>query len=266
MTMARMHNHSRDLRPSGSTAASLNDPVCGMSVRGDSPHRGTHAGVEYRFCSEGCLSKFRSEPEKYASGSAKRRSDKELRSSADYTCPMHPEVRQKGPGSCPKCGMALEPVQPALSAAQVEYTCPMHPEIVRDEPGSCPICGMALEPRTARGGAEEESPELRDMTRRFWLAALFTVPLVIIAMGDLLPGRPISQLLSMRARTMLELGLATPVCLWAAWPFYVRFVQSIRNRSLNMFTLIGLGVSVAYVYSVVAALLPDIFPLTHPLK
>ena len=98
------------------------------------------------------------------------------------------------------------------------------------------------------------------MSRRFWVAALFTIPLVVIAMGDLLPGRPISQLLSMRTRTLLELALATPVCLWSAWPFYVRFVQSIKNRSLNMFTLIGLGVSVAYVYSVIAALLPGIFP------
>jgi Cu+-exporting ATPase len=118
---------------------------------------------------------------------------------------------------------------------------------------------MALEPRAATGD-EEDNPELRDMSRRFWVAALFMVPLVVIAMGDLLPGRPISQLLSMRTRTLLELALATPVCLWSAWPFYVRFVQSIKNRSLNMFTLIGLGVSVAYVYSVIAALVPSIFP------
>jgi Cu+-exporting ATPase len=118
---------------------------------------------------------------------------------------------------------------------------------------------MALEPRAATGD-EEDNPELRDMSRRFWVAALFMVPLVVIAMGDLLPGRPISQLLSMRTRTLLELALATPVCLWSAWPFYVRFVQSIKNHSLNMFTLIGLGVSVAYVYSVIAALVPSIFP------
>jgi P-type Cu+ transporter len=135
----------------------------------------------------------------------------------------------------------------------------MHPEIVRDVPGPCPICGMALEPR-AGGGDHEDHAELRDMSRRLWLAALFTVPLVIIAMGDLLPGRPISQLLSMRTRTFVELGLATPVCLWSAWPFYVRFIASLKNRSLNMFTLIGLGVSVAFVYSLIAALLPDVFP------
>ena len=140
------------------------------------------------------------------------------------------------------------------------YTCPMHPQIVRDAPGSCPICGMALEPRTAVAAGGEESHELRDMTRRFWFAAALTVPLFILAMGDMLPGRPISHLLSMQVRTMLELALATPVCTWAAWPFLVRAIQSVKNKSLNMFTLIGLGVSVAYVYSLVAALLPGIFP------
>jgi Cu+-exporting ATPase len=119
---------------------------------------------------------------------------------------------------------------------------------------------MALEPRTSVAAEEEESPELRDMSRRFWFAVALTVPLVFIAMGDLLPGHPISRLLSMRARMFVELVLATPVCLWAAWPFYVRAIQSVRNRRLNMFTLIGLGVSVAYAYSMVAALVPGIFP------
>ena len=136
----------------------------------------------------------------------------------------------------------------------------MHPEIVRDESGSCPICGMALEPRTALGETEEENPELRDMTRRLWLAAAFTVPVVLFTMGEFLPGRPFSSWVSMRTRTLLELGLATPVCVWSAWPFYVRAVRSVVNRSLNMFTLIGLGVSVAYVYSLVAVLAPEIFP------
>lgn len=179
--------------------------------------------------------------------------------SAEHTCPMHPEVRQAGPGSCPKCGMALEPVVAAPLVQKTEWTCPMHPEVVQDEPGSCPICGMALEPRTV-AAEEEDNPELRDMTRRFWLAAAFTIPLFIVSMGDLLPGEPISRLLSERWRVLIELGLATPVCVWSAWPFYVRFVQSLNNRSLNMFTLIGLGVSVSYVYSVVAAVAPGIFP------
>ncbi len=147
-----------------------------------------------------------------------------------------------------------------MPSTKNEYTCPMHPEIVRDEPGSCPICGMALEPRDIVVDDDKPNPELTDMMRRFWLAAAFTIPLVIVAMGDLLPGEPISRMLSPKARTLLELALATPVCLWAAWPFYVRFAQSLKNKSLNMFTLIGLGVGVAYGYSVVAALAPHIFP------
>ena len=139
---------------------------------------------------------------------------------AIYTCPMHPEVRQKGPGSCPKCGMALEP----LIAENIDDS------------------------------------EYRDMLKRFWLAAIFTVPLFIISMGDLLPGKPISQILSPTVRLWLELLLATPVCLWSAWPFYIRGIDSIRRKSLNMFTLIGLGVSVAFIYSLIAAVFPDIFP------
>jgi P-type Cu+ transporter len=179
---------------------------------------------------------------------------------AHYTCPMHPEIQSLRPGNCPKCGMALEPVETPRPVSHTEWVCPMHPEIVRDEPGNCPICGMALEPRTVDAGQAEQNPELTDMSRRFWFAAALTVPLVIVAMGDMLPGRPVSHLFSMRTRTLVELVLATPVCLWSAWPFYVRAVQSVKNRSLNMFTLIGLGVSVAYVYSVIAALFPDIFP------
>jgi Cu+-exporting ATPase len=135
----------------------------------------------------------------------------------------------------------------------------MHPEIVRDAPGSCPICGMALELRAPSADAGENA-ELSDMSRRFWFSVALTVPLLGLAMGDMLPGEPVSALLSARLRTFLELALATPVCLWAAWPFYVRAVQSVRNRSLNMFTLIGLGVSVAYGYSVIATLLPGLFP------
>ena len=175
-----------------------------------------------------------------------------------YTCPMHPEVRQSVPGSCPKCGMALEPEMP-VAPVHTEYTCPMHPEIVQHQPGACPKCGMALEPRTVSEGTEE-NPELRDMSRRFWFAGGLTLPLVIIAMGDMLPGEPISSLMSPRVRAFAELALATPVCLWSAWPFYQRAVQSVLNRSLNMFTLIGLGVSVAYAYSLVAALAPSLFP------
>ena len=139
------------------------------------------------------------------------------------------------------------------------YVCPMHPQIVRDRPGTCPICGMALEPRIASAEVEE-NPELRDMSRRFWISAAISVPIMLIATGHMLLGGAIAHFVSPRVRTLFELVLATPVCVWAAWPFYVRAVASVRNRSLNMFTLIGLGVSVAYVYSAVAALLPSIFP------
>ncbi|MDH3451953.1 MAG: copper-translocating P-type ATPase [Gammaproteobacteria bacterium] len=172
---------------------------------------------------------------------------------------MDPEVRQDTPGSCPKCGMALEPETPLVPVTRTEYVCPMHPEVVQDTPGSCPKCGMALEPRTVTL-EEKDNPELRDMTRRFWFAAALAIPLLVIAMGDMLPGAPVSRLLSPGIRALLELGLATPICLWSAWPFYVRAVQSVRNRSLNMFTLIGLGVSVAFVYSTVAAVAPEMFP------
>ncbi|MFW5924599.1 MAG: copper-transporting P-type ATPase [Myxococcota bacterium] len=178
---------------------------------------------------------------------------------ARYVCPMCEGVGSDEPAACPMCGMALEPSGVPEPAKRTEYTCSMHPEVIRDEPGTCPECGMALEPRTVTR-AEEENPELRDMRRRLWLAAAFTVPLLVVAMGDMIPGRPISALISERVRVLLELVLAIPVCTWAAWPFYVRAVHSVKNRSLNMFTLIGLGVSVAFVYSLVAALFPGIFP------
>ncbi len=169
---------------------------------------------------------------------------------------MDPEVRQDHPGACPKCGMALEPEIPVLPT-KTEWTCPMHPEIVRDGPGSCPICGMALEPRTVT--VEVDNPELRDMSRRFWISLILTTPLVIGGMlMDLIP----SWKYSWPAWTMTWGGfvLATPVVLWGGWPFFERFWTSIRNRSANMFTLIGLGVGVSYLYSVVATLFPQIFP------
>src|SRR5512143_2092064 len=176
-----------------------------------------------------------------------------------FTCPMHPEVRQPGPGNCPKCGMALEPLAGAAPATKTEWTCPMHPEVVRDAPGNCPKCGMALEPRTT-AGEEEENRELRDMRRRFRVSALLTVPLFVVAMGDYIPGHPLDGIVPGRVLPWMELLLGTPVVLWGGWPFFVRGWQSILNRSLNMFTLIGLGVGVAYGYSVVAVLFPGVFP------
>lgn len=147
-------------------------------------------------------------------------------------------------------------VQKKIDAGAI-YTCPMHPEIRQKGPGSCPKCGMALEPLISENA---DDAEYRDMLKRFWLAAVFTVPLFFVAMGDMLPGKPVSQMLSPRGRMWAELLLAFPVCIWSAWPFYTRAIESIKRRSLNMFTLIGLGVSVAFIYSLVAALVPDIFP------
>lgn len=178
-------------------------------------------------------------------------------SSQTYTCPMHPAVRQSGPGQCPECGMALEPVSPP--GVQTEWVCPMHPEVVRDAPGACPICGMALEPRSV-SGEDEENPELADMRRRFLVSAVFTIPIFIIAMGDLIPGRPLDGLASARTWDWTELVLATPVVLWGAAPFFVRGWQSVTTLKLNMWTLISLGVGVAYAYSLVATVSPEIFP------
>ncbi len=183
-------------------------------------------------------------------------SQKKAEETAVYTCPMHPEVREPKPGPCPRCGMALEPETPPPVTSKTEWTCPMHPEIVRDAPGTCPICGMALEPRTP-APAEEENPELRSMTRRFWLSVVLTVPLVIIAMQEYLP---LSIKINPAVLDWTEFAIASPVVLWGGWPFFVRGWKSVINRSPNMFTLIGLGVSVSYVYSVVAVLFPDIFP------
>ncbi len=177
-----------------------------------------------------------------------------------YTCPMHPEMRREEPGSCPKCGMALEPVAPSAAATETRWTCPMHPEIVRDKPGSCPICGMALEPITITEG-EEENPELTDMTRRFRVSVVLTAPLVVIAMGHLFPGLSfIGRFVPPEYLKWAELLLATPVVLWGGRPFFVRGWQSVVTWNPNMFTLIGLGVALAYLYSIVAAFFPGLFP------
>ena len=173
-----------------------------------------------------------------------------------YTCPMHPEVRQDAPGPCPKCGMALEPVSVAAPATRTEYVCPMHPEIVRSAPGACPKCGMALEPRVV-SAAPEENRELKDMSRRFWIGVAFVVPLLLIAMGEYVIGRPV---VAASAMPWVELLLATPVVLWCGWPLLERGWASVVRMSLNMFTLIALGTLTAYVYSLVATLLPGLFP------
>jgi Cu+-exporting ATPase len=204
--------------------APVKDPVCGMTVKPTTAHRTTYDDKEVLFCSARCKEKFLANP-------------------GQYMKPAEPALVTGLP----------EPAHPA--GAKVEYTCPMHPEIVRDAPGSCPICGMALEPRmpTLETGPD---PELVDMTRRFWISVAFTLPLFAIVMSEMVG----VILLRGRTRVWIELALALPVCTWAAWPFYVRFAQSLKNKSLNMFTLIGLGVGVAFIYSLVAALAPGLFP------
>ncbi|NLG16388.1 MAG: copper-transporting ATPase, partial [Fibrobacter sp.] len=158
---------------------------------------------------------------------------------AEWTCPMHPEIIRHAPGNCPKCGMSLEPKTTMPVEGKIEYTCPMHPEIIRDKPGSCPKCGMALEPKTASMTETESNPEYDDMYKRFIVGAILTLPLLIIAMRDMIPGGGLlDTLAAARTYEWLELLLATPVVLWAGWPFFVRGVQSVINRSLNMFTLI----------------------------
>jgi Cu+-exporting ATPase len=155
--------------------------------------------------------------------------------------------------------MALEPETIAAPATRIEYVCPMHPEIVRDEPGSCPICGMALEPRTATL-EDAPNPELVDMTRRFWISAALTLPIALLALTEFLPSKPIHSRFSPHLLNWLQLIIASPVVLWGGWPFFERGWKSIVNRSLNMFTLIAIGVGTAYIYSVVATVFPDIFP------
>src|SRR4051794_34032893 len=199
----------------------VKDPVCGMDVDPNSTaHRSEHHGQTYYFCSEHCRAKFQSVPDSYLLPTA--------------------------PSAAP------------VSAEAVEWTCPMHPEIRRPGPGSCPICGMALEPVTVTAETGP-SPELADMTRRFWLGVALSIPVVILGMGgDLFPA--IHEVISPRASAWIQLALATPVVLWAGWPFFERGWTSVRTMKLNMFTLIAMGTGVAWLFSVVATVAPGIFP------
>jgi Cu+-exporting ATPase len=261
--------------PTAATAEERRDPVCGMSVNPvTAKHAHEHAGTQYYFCCRGCLEKFQADPAKYlgkpsaelvtpgsnVSAAPKRSETPTLAAGrqVSYVCPMCPEVRETKPGACPSCGMALEPEVP-VAATRTEYTCPMHPEIVRAEPGSCPICGMALDPRTV-SATPEDNPELRDMSLRFWISVIFTAPLLAIAMGSMIWRDEFMQALAGPRLPWLELVLASPVVLWCGLPFFQRFWTSLVRRSPNMFTLIGLGTGVAYLYSVVATVAPRVFP------
>ena len=246
------------------------DPVCGMEVDPASAAASLeHGGRTYYFCSAGCAENFQAAPPKYLAqretptrpgdspGGREHRAEAGAGKKAIYTCPMHLEIRQEGPGACPECGMALEPVvPPAPGKSSTEYTCPMHPEIARDEPGGCPICGMALEPRTVAVEGDRDDPEFRDMTRRLWVSAILSAPLLVLAMGHMLGVRWFSP----GVRVWIELALATAVVLWCGWPLLVRGGRSIVTFKLNMFTLVSIGVVTAWAYSVLATVAPGIFP------
>ena len=206
--------------PAPDNAAAARDPVCGMTVDpAETPHRHRHDDADYYFCGARCLDRFRHDPEKYLSGDA---------------------AAESGP-------------------LDAEYTCPMHLDVVQIGPGTCPICGMALEPMLV---SLEEAPneELIDMSRRFWIGLVLTLPVFLLAMAEHVPGIAVTDLIAPRVSGWIQLALATPVTLWCGWPFFDRGWASILSRNLNMFTLIAIGTGAAYLYSVVAMLVPGIFP------
>lgn len=239
------------------TVEEVRDPVCGMMIEPqDAVSQQEYDGETYYFCNRSCATKFAVAPQRYLQPAMK--AAPHGKTDVPYICPMDPEVHQLGPGNCPKCGMALEPEVQIAPSTRTQYTCPMHPQIIRDEPGDCPICGMALEPMTIT--TNEANPELDSMTRRFWIGAALTLPLLAIMISDFLPGRPIQGLLKGTWLGWFELAIASPVVLWGGWPFFQRGWASIISRNLNMFTLISIGAGSAYLYSVVAVFMPQLFP------
>ena len=237
----------------------VTDPVCGMHIEESSAAGSTdYGGQRYYFCAIGCRDKFVANPASYLKPKPPAAAAKV------YRCPMHPEVQQNVPGNCPKCGMVLQPdaaSQPAstISAAApgAEYTCPMHPEIVRDKPGDCPICGMALVPIAGTGDADDS--ELRDLARRLWIGVALSIPLVMLAMSPMI-GIHAPFGLKPRPIGWIQFVLGTPVVLWVGWPILRKFWLSLTHRALNMYTLIGLGVGLAYLFSLAAVLVPGLFP------
>ncbi|MBS5905239.1 MAG: heavy metal translocating P-type ATPase [Acetobacteraceae bacterium] len=220
------HHHGHDVppavHPANNNAPKVRDPVCGMEVDpAKTPHHAHHGGAAFHFCSAGCKSKFETDPDRYLKAE-KVAALTAAEKAAIYTCPMHPEVRQQGPGNCPICGMALEPLQVTAEAAP--------------------------------------NAELTDMTRRFWVGLVLTLPILVLEMGAHIPGLDIHHLVPSRVSVWLQFLLGTPVVLWAGWPFFVRGWQSVVNRSLNMFSLIALGTGAAYLYSLVATFAPGVFP------
>lgn len=217
-----------------SPATTVRDPVCGMEIQPtEAAAHMSHGGTTYYFCSTSCAAKFKADPARYVG-------DPET-PDADHSCCSHSAEKQSAPA------------QP-----DAIYTCPMHPEVEQVGPGACPICGMALEPKSITAGAPENTTELDDMSRRFWIGAALTVPVVVLAMSHLVPSAP--EWMSGDISRWVQFALSTPVVLWAGWPFFERGWRSVRTRHLNMFTLIALGVGVAYAFSAVVMLFSNIFP------
>jgi Cu+-exporting ATPase len=245
------------------------DPVCGMTVDpAKAKARFEYKGKTYFFCCQGCETKFEADPERWLAPKPKVATPlvqlggmpapsapvQAASAATEYICPMDPEASKSGPGVCSKCGMALEPATPTAASTRTEYTCPMHPEVVRSEPGSCPKCGMALEPRTV--SAEESNPELDSMTRRLWVCAALTAPLLFFMFAQMAGVHALAG----GWTGWVEFVLATPVVIWGGAPFFERGWFSVVSRNLNMFTLIAIGSGAAYLYSVAALFAPGMFP------
>jgi Cu+-exporting ATPase len=278
------HAHEAHGNAAHTHQETLKDPVCGMDVRLDAGKPSTeHAGTFYHFCSQKCQDKFVSDPAKYLGAKPTPKAASETK----YTCPMHPHVVRDKPGDCPECGMHLVlqnergahsdyghhagiehhdtdsgvryDTVPAGHSGAV-YTCPMHPEVRQTHPGACPLCGMGLQLESGSAAEQGPNPELLDFRKRLWVGALLTVPLLILTMSPYLGISGIRELFGESTSLWLEFVLSTPVILWSGWPFLARGWISFRTMKLNMFSLIGIGVSAAYLYSLVAVMAPHIFP------
>jgi len=244
------------------------DPVCGMEVAEDTQHFLTHEDTQYFFCSESCRNSFEENPEKYLSqeeasksccaGNHTASAGESKAQPGQWTCPMDPEVISEKPGDCPKCGMALEQMPRIPGVTQ--YTCPMHPEVIGNAPGDCPKCGMPLEPIDVSTDDTHAQEETRDLSRKFWIGLILTVPVFFLAMIGMVPSINIGALIPKSVSKWIEFSLTTPVVFWAGGVFFKRGWNSIKNRHLNMFTLIMLGVGAAYLYSTVAVFFPELFP------
>ena len=249
------------------------DPVCGMTVDEATALSAERDGETFYFCSEHCRRKFLAQPQPGGSGGGSdshaprdhshhdhKHAAVKPSAAAKYFCPMCPGVESGKPGDGPKCGMALERNLAWQPTKKTIYTCPMHPEVEQDHPGNCPKCGMALEPTTVSADTGEDDSELRDMTRRFCIGTALTLPVFIVAMAHLIPAWSHAEWVTGEVSRWGQFILSTPVVLWAGWPFFVRGWRSLVNRSLNMFTLIALGIGAAYAFSAVAMFFPQAFP------